>query len=83
MIEFTPALLPPVWISGDTVAPWMAVFVYAFLAALPRLMAWYRCAAPLKSELREACGREPNSIMTEERIGGTRVLPAKPRNVRH
>jgi hypothetical protein len=40
MIEFTPVLLPPVWISADTVAPWMAVFVYAFLAALPRLMAW-------------------------------------------
>jgi hypothetical protein len=40
MTEFTPVLLSPVWISSDTVAPWMAVLVYAFLAGLPRLLAW-------------------------------------------
>ena len=40
MIEFTPVLVPPVWISSDAVAPWMAVFIYGFLAALPRLLAW-------------------------------------------
>lgn len=38
MIEFTPILLPPIWVSPETVAPWMAVFIYAFLAALPRLL---------------------------------------------
>jgi hypothetical protein len=31
---------PTIWVSQETVAPWPAVAIYAFIAGLPALLAW-------------------------------------------
>jgi hypothetical protein len=31
---------PTIWVSQETVAPWLAVAIYGFIAGLPALLAW-------------------------------------------
>jgi hypothetical protein len=31
---------PTIWVSQETVAPWLAVAIYAFIAGFPALLAW-------------------------------------------
>jgi hypothetical protein len=31
---------PTIWVTPETVAPWLAVAIYAFIAGLPALLAW-------------------------------------------
>jgi hypothetical protein len=31
---------PTIWVSQETVAPWLAVAIYGFIAGFPALLAW-------------------------------------------